>query len=74
LDSERVSVALTLEVLVPVRVTQGYTTLWRILRRINPKDNGQMNKRWKPSVTVAAIIERDGRYMLIEEHTPEACA
>ena len=27
--------------------------------------------RWKPSVTVAAIIERDGRYMLIEEHTPE---
>jgi 8-oxo-dGTP pyrophosphatase MutT (NUDIX family) len=30
-----------------------------------------MNKRWKPSVTVAAIIERDGRYMLIEEHTPE---
>ena len=27
--------------------------------------------RWKPSVTVAAIIERDGRYLLIEEHTPE---
>ena len=40
-------------------------------RRINPKDNGRMNKRWKPSVTVAAIIERDGRYLLIEEHTPE---
>lgn len=30
-----------------------------------------MNMRWKPSVTVAAIIERDGRYLLIEEHTPE---
>lgn len=30
-----------------------------------------MNTRWKPSVTVAAIIERDGRYLLIEEHTPE---
>jgi 8-oxo-dGTP pyrophosphatase MutT (NUDIX family) len=30
-----------------------------------------MTKRWKPSVTVAAIIERDGRYLLIEEHTPE---
>ena len=30
-----------------------------------------MNKRWKPSVTVAAIIEREGRYLLIEEHTPE---
>ena len=24
-----------------------------------------MTKRWKPSVTVAAIIERDGRYLLI---------
>ncbi len=30
-----------------------------------------MNKRWKPSVTVAAIIERDGRYLLVEEHTPD---
>jgi 8-oxo-dGTP pyrophosphatase MutT (NUDIX family) len=30
-----------------------------------------MNTRWKPSVTVAAIIERDGRYLLVEEHTPE---
>ena len=30
-----------------------------------------MNTRWKPSATVAAIIERDGRYLLIEEHTPE---
>ncbi len=25
--------------------------------------------RWKPSVTVAAVIERDGRFLLIEEHT-----
>ncbi len=41
------------------------------LKRINPKDNDEMNKRWKPSVTVAAIIEREGRYLLIEEHTPE---
>lgn len=30
-----------------------------------------MNNRWKPSVTVAAIIEREGRYLLVEEHTPE---
>ena len=37
-------------------------------------DNPAMNTRWKPSVTVAAIIERDGRYMLVEEHTPMACA
>lgn len=27
--------------------------------------------RWKPSVTVAAIVERDGRYLLVEEDTPE---
>lgn len=26
---------------------------------------------WKTSVTVAAIVERDGRYLLVEEHTPE---
>ena len=25
--------------------------------------------RWKPSVTVAAVIERRGRYLLVEEHT-----
>jgi ADP-ribose pyrophosphatase YjhB (NUDIX family) len=30
-----------------------------------------MNNRWKPSVTVAAIIERGGRYLLVEEETPE---
>ncbi len=30
-----------------------------------------MNHRWKPSVTVAAIVERNGRFLLVEEHTPE---
>ena len=30
-----------------------------------------MHTRWKPSVTVAAIIERDGKFLLVEEHTPE---
>ncbi len=30
-----------------------------------------MNSRWKPSATVAAIIEQDGRFLLVEEHTPE---
>lgn len=30
-----------------------------------------MDKRWKPSVTVAAIIERDGKFLLVEEQTPE---
>lgn len=27
--------------------------------------------RFKPSVTVAAVIEEAGRYLLVEEHTPE---
>ena len=27
--------------------------------------------RWKPSVTVAAVVERAGRYLLVEERTPE---
>jgi phosphatase NudJ len=30
-----------------------------------------MNPRWSPSVTVAAIIEHGGRYLLVEEETPE---
>ncbi|MFW2356099.1 NUDIX hydrolase [Hydrogenophaga sp.] len=30
-----------------------------------------MPDRWKPSVTVAAVIERNGQYLLMEEHTPE---
>jgi len=30
-----------------------------------------MNIRWKPSVTVAAVIEESGRFLLVEEHTPE---
>ena len=29
-----------------------------------------MMDRWKPSVTVAGIIENDGKYLLVEEHTP----
>jgi 8-oxo-dGTP pyrophosphatase MutT (NUDIX family) len=28
-------------------------------------------QRWKPSVTVAAIVERDGRYLVVEEETRE---
>lgn len=30
-----------------------------------------MSSRWKPSVTVAAVIESGGRFLLVEEHTPE---
>jgi phosphatase NudJ len=28
-------------------------------------------ERWKPSVTVAAIIEQNGKFLLVEEHTQE---
>jgi 8-oxo-dGTP pyrophosphatase MutT (NUDIX family) len=30
-----------------------------------------MNIRWRPSVTVAAVIEQAGRFLLVEEHTAE---
>lgn len=30
-----------------------------------------MKHRWKPSVTVAAVVEHEGRFLLVEEHTPE---
>lgn len=29
-----------------------------------------MPHRWKPNVTVAVVIEQDGRFLLVEEHTP----
>lgn len=32
-------------------------------------DNHGMVHRWKPNTTVAAIIEREGRFLLVEEHT-----
>lgn len=32
---------------------------------------GMANPRWSPSVTAAAIVEHEGRYLLVEEHTPE---
>ncbi len=30
-----------------------------------------MNRVWKPNVTVAAVIERDGRFLLVEEETED---
>lgn len=30
-----------------------------------------MDQRWKPSVTVAAVIERDGRFLVVEEETAD---
>ena len=32
---------------------------------------GWMSSRWKPSVTVAAIVEHLGRFLLVEEHTSD---
>lgn len=31
----------------------------------------RQNQQWKPNVTVAAIVERDGRFLLVEEQTAE---
>lgn len=28
-----------------------------------------MNRAWKPNVTVAAVVERDGRFLVVEEET-----
>ena len=39
---------------------------WTNLPIIRP-----MTNRWKPSATVAAIIEHNGKFLLVEEHTPE---
>lgn len=30
-----------------------------------------MNNRWKPNVTVAAVIERDGHFLLVEEQAAD---
>jgi ADP-ribose pyrophosphatase YjhB (NUDIX family) len=30
-----------------------------------------MTKRWKPNVTVAAVVEQQGRYLLVEEDTAD---
>ena len=43
----------------------------RRCHRHAPPDNARMNTRWKPSATVAAIIERDGKFLLVEEHTQD---
>lgn len=32
---------------------------------------GIMPNRWKPNVTVAAIVEREGRFLLVEEDTAD---
>ena len=43
---------------------QGPASRWLVIMRAMPN-------RWKPNVTVAAIIERDGRFLLVEETTTD---
>ena len=35
------------------------------------RDNARMPTRWKPNVTVSAVIERDQRFLLVEENTAD---
>jgi 8-oxo-dGTP pyrophosphatase MutT (NUDIX family) len=46
---------------IPVNCTVKYVVILK----------AAMSEIWKPSVTVAAIIERDGRFLLIEEETSD---
>src|SRR3569832_229562 len=39
--------------------------------KYHPILNDTMSDIWKPSVTVAAIVEREGRIMLVEEETSD---
>jgi phosphatase NudJ len=32
---------------------------------------GAVNERWRPNVTVAAVVERGGRYLLVEERAAD---
>jgi 8-oxo-dGTP pyrophosphatase MutT (NUDIX family) len=38
---------------------------------MTPSSRNSMSDIWKPSVTVAAIIEREGRFLLVEEETSD---
>lgn len=37
----------------------------------NPTKAKIMQEVWKPSVTVAAIVEKDGKFLIVEEHTTD---
>ena len=54
-------------------VRRGFAALCRIRHGRFPRYDTipAMDTRWKPSVTVAAIIARDGRFLLVEEETSE---
>ena len=48
------------------------TAVCRICHAPPPqKDTRQMVRelQWKPNATVAAVVERDGEFLLVEEHT-----
>ncbi len=40
-----------------------------ILDQNRPADNDSMQSPWKPGVTVAAVVEKDGRFLMVEEET-----
>jgi 8-oxo-dGTP pyrophosphatase MutT (NUDIX family) len=37
----------------------------------SPKTDMTKTHRWKPAATVAAVIEHEGRFLLVEEETPD---
>lgn len=39
--------------------------------RLQPGECELIEREWKPNLTVAALIERDGSFLMVEEHTPE---
>ena len=41
------------------------------MRRLSWLEPNVKERPWKPNVTVAAVIERDGRFLLVEEETSE---
>jgi phosphatase NudJ len=43
----------------------------RAVGALAPGNNRPMQTRWKPNVTVAAVVEQDGRFLLVEEQTSE---
>src|SRR4051812_41889796 len=50
------------------RASRGWRTSSRKTRGKPPEPQANVMSVWKPSVTVAAVIERDGRFLFVEEN------
>jgi ADP-ribose pyrophosphatase YjhB (NUDIX family) len=48
--------------------------VWRKSSKIPAFYDPEQEMVWKPHVTVAAVIERDQRFLVVEEHTPDGLA